>query len=214
MTRLQISATTGSLAVAMAASLVMHPGIDQSTIFTALTAEGLGLLCVLTYLTFMDLKEFRLPNIATYGLIGAGLIKAIITTDMALIIASLIGVGVGYGVIASLRTYYMIRRGVEGIGLGDAKLVAAAGAWFGWSALPALLLLSSASALLFFAVIYSVRSMAHENGRKIQTIGQESSQKIPFGPYLAASFWIIWWFYSADLSISENLCLFCNNGLH
>ena len=57
------------------------------------------------------------------------------------------------------------------MGLGDAKLLAAIGFWFGWIALPFVLFFSSLTAL-----IISVPSLIKKT-KNLQT-------KIPFGPYI------------------------------
>jgi len=43
---------------------------------------------------------------------------------------------------------YRRLRGQDGLGRGDAKLLAAGGAWCGWSGLPLIVLISSALALI------------------------------------------------------------------
>ena len=49
-------------------------------------------------------------------------------------INSLIGGVFGYGIIWSIIFFYKVLRNKEGMGLGDAKLLAAIGFWFGWIA--------------------------------------------------------------------------------
>jgi len=67
------------------------------------------------------------------------------------------------------------------MGYGDFKLLAALGAWFGWQALPVIVLLSS----LVGAVVGITLMMV---------LGRDKNVPIPFGPYLAAAGWIaaIW----------------------
>ena len=139
---------TGLFALSLGISLIAHPNIALPDQHQWWAAPGFGLILTLSYLVYSDLRAFRLPNIATYGLILFGLTQARILTGLENMHHHLIGAIAGYALIAGLRYFYLWRRNIEGIGLGDAKLVAAAGAWFGWSALPALLLLASASALL------------------------------------------------------------------
>ncbi len=60
------------------------------------------------------------------------------------------------------------------MGYGDFKLLAALGAWFGWQALPAIILLASVvGATVGIALIVFRR-----HGREVP---------IPFGPYLAGA---------------------------
>jgi hypothetical protein len=63
------------------------------------------------------------------------------------------------------------------MGYGDFKLLAALGAWLGWSALPQIILLSSmVGAVTGIAMILVAR--------------QERGAAMPFGPYLAAAGWL------------------------
>jgi leader peptidase (prepilin peptidase)/N-methyltransferase len=69
-----------------------------------------------------------------------------------------------------------------GLGLGDAKLFAAAGAWLGPAGLPSVLVWACGAALIAVA-IHSIRG---------QTLSRTS--RIAFGPFLAFGFWIVWLF--------------------
>jgi ABC-type phosphate transport system permease subunit len=52
---------------------------------------------------------------------------------------SIIGVFIGYGFLWLLNSLYRLLKNQNGIGMGDAKLLAALGAWLGWAALPGIL---------------------------------------------------------------------------
>ena len=86
-------------------------------------------------------------------------------------INSLIGGLLGYGIIWSIIYFYKQVRKKEGMGLGDAKLFAVIGFWFGWLAIPFIIFLSSIIALL------SVVPSLLKNSRTM-------SSQIPFGPYI------------------------------
>ncbi len=79
-----------------------------------------------------DFKYLLLPDFLTLPLIVAGL-AANWELEPSSLTAHLIGAGVGFGGIVLLRFAYKKLRGREGMGLGDAKLLAAAGAWTGWA---------------------------------------------------------------------------------
>jgi len=67
------------------------------------------------------------------------------------------------------------------MGYGDFKLLAALGAWLGWTMLPAIVLLSS----LVGAVVGIAMMVFQQHDRNIP---------IPFGPYLAAAGVLcLWW---------------------
>jgi len=86
-------------------------------------------------------------------------------------INSLIGGVVGYLIIWLIIFAYKKFRNKEGMGLGDAKLLAAIGFWFGWSSIPFVLFFSSAIALI---------SILPSLIKKTKNL----SSQIPFGPYI------------------------------
>ena len=79
-------------------------------------------------------------------------------------------------VLAVIGEVYFRRNGTEGLGLGDAKLFSAAGAWLDWTSLPLVLLLAAGGGLLYVAVSGSLKKRAG----------------IAFGPWLALAFWLVW----------------------
>lgn len=130
----------------------------------------------LVQLVLIDLREFRLPDRLTLPLIGVGLgLAAVRLGGWPIEAAS--GVALGYAVFWLIGAAYFRLRGVDGLGQGDAKLLAAAGAWLGPLALPWLVLLAALGALGF--------AIAK---------GQNRTQQLAFGPWLAAAFWAIWLF--------------------
>jgi len=90
------------------------------------------------------------------------------------------GAALGYLFLAGVAWAYRRLRGREGLGLGDAKLFAAAGAWVGAFALPSVLLGAAVSALAAAAVMVLC-------GRSLSR-----SSALPFGPFLAAATWAVW----------------------
>lgn len=133
----------------------------------------------LAWASVIDIDRFILPDLITLGLVLAGLGLGVMAGPQELLHRA-IGAGFGYAALALIAMYYRRVRKREGLGLGDAKLLAAAGAWLGWAALPLVLLVASLSALLWFGLI------ALRSGRI------DASQPLPFGPFLALGFWIAW----------------------
>lgn len=103
---------------------------------------------ILLALAVLDARHFWLPDALTLPLAFLGLMIGPWTNDVA-VADRWIGTGVGYGVLLAIALGYRALRGREGLGLGDAKLVGAIGAWAGWRALPWLLLLASVGGLLW-----------------------------------------------------------------
>jgi len=80
-----------------------------------------------------------------------------------------------------LRTVYRQIRHRDGIGLGDVKLAAAAGAWLGWTILPITIEMAALAAL----AIYAWRQRA--SGRSFR-----STSRLPFGLFFAPAIWFGW----------------------
>ncbi|MEP2731463.1 prepilin peptidase [Tateyamaria sp.] len=135
---------------------------------TAILAVFLGLL------VRIDLREKRLPDRYTLPLIVLGL-SLIAYARGTLPGGEIWGAIVGYVTFWALGSLFFRLRGQEGLGLGDAKLLAAAGAWLGISALPMVVLWAALGAL-GFAVIT-------QRGR---------TDQLAFGPWLAAAFFVLW----------------------
>jgi len=123
---------------------------------------------------FIDLKHFIIPNEITFSMMALGFIKSFdpnLNSMFPNYINSLFGGLLGYGIIWSIIFFYKQIRKKEGMGLGDAKLYAVVGFWFGWLAIPFIIFLSSMIALL------SVVPSLIRNSKTM-------SSQIPFGPYI------------------------------
>lgn len=126
-------------------------------------------------LTFIDFDTMLLPDQITLPLLWFGLIINISGTFSGLTDAVL-GAAFGYLSLWSIYWAFKLITGKEGMGYGDFKLLAALGAWFGWQALPIIILLSSfAGAIIGIAVIAASKD--------------KQSRPMPFGPYLAIAGW-------------------------
>jgi len=131
------------------------------------------LIVILLYLSYVDLRSFRLPDSITLPLIIAGIVFNFLSRSHYVDFTdSIIGSLMGYGSLWLLNYLYHLIKQQDGIGMGDAKLLAALGAWLGWSALPSILLIASISGLIGGIIYLKWR--------------QHSSQHaFPFGPFLA-----------------------------
>ena len=124
---------------------------------------------------FIDLKHYIIPNELTFPLMLIGFIKSfdpnLNQTIFPNYINSLLGGFFGYAVIWLIIFFYKKVRNKEGMGLGDAKLMAVVGFWFGWASIPFTIFISSAVALVLVipSLIKKTRNM---------------SAQIPFGPYI------------------------------
>ena len=135
-------------------------------------------LCALVW---YDLYEWRLPNLITVPLILAGLALSFLDGKMPGMM-SVAGAAFGYLIIYALHLYYRRVRKMDGIGLGDAKLLAAIGAWFGVFAMGPALLLAS---VLGVVQAVTAKRMFSDSALPVAAI--------PFGPALAFTFWALSW---------------------
>ena len=146
--------------------------------FFGLTLVALLLLILSIFfiiIFFIDLKHFIIPNELTFPLMIIGFIKSfdpnLNQTIFPNYINSLIGGLFGYSIIWLIIFIYKKIRNKEGMGLGDAKLLAVVGFWFGWVSIPFVIFISSAVALIL--VIPSILNKS-----------RKMSSEIPFGPYI------------------------------
>jgi leader peptidase (prepilin peptidase)/N-methyltransferase len=144
----------------------------------------LWLSCLLGWmllaLIIIDYRHYVLPDYLTLPLIPLGVLAVWLAAPYSLV-DSLIGAAAGLVFIVALRFFYGVIRKREGIGLGDAKLLAAAGAWVTWEGLPTVILISALSGIVF-AVGRSIAIKSPLSG----------ALRIPFGPFLAFGLWIVW----------------------
>ena len=124
---------------------------------------------------FIDLKHFIIPNVLTFPLMAIGFLKSfdpnLNQTIFPNYINSLIGGLFGYSIIWLIIFFYKNIRKKEGMGLGDAKLMAVIGFWFGWVSIPFTIFISSVLALIIV-----VPSLINQS--------KKMSSEIPFGPYI------------------------------
>ena len=126
---------------------------------------------MLISMTFIDFDTQLLPDDLTYPLLWLGLIVNIDGTFVPLRDA-VIGAAAGYLALWSVYWLFKLVTGKEGMGYGDFKLLAALGAWLGWTMLPTIILLSSV-----VGAVVGISLMLFQ--------GRERNNPIPFGPYLA-----------------------------
>ena len=139
--------------------------------YTGAAFGALLFMFALIALTFIDLDTQLLPDDITLPLLWLGLVFNInhVFTDLT---AAVIGAIAGYLILWSVNALFKLYKGMDGMGYGDFKLLAAIGAWFGWQMLPAVILLSAGVG----AIIGIGLMVLNKHGREVP---------IPFGPYLA-----------------------------
>ena len=144
-------------------------------------AASVVLFIFLVVLSDVDLRTGYLPNWLTLPLIALGVVQA--WSVQFPVLLSVLGAVIGYLLIFVLSEYWHRVRGRQGIGLGDAKLLAASGSWLGVYLLPQVLLVASAAGLL------TVGGQAVLSSKSV-----DLKESIPFGPFLALATWSVWCF--------------------
>jgi leader peptidase (prepilin peptidase)/N-methyltransferase len=133
-----------------------------------------GFMAVLVAAAGIDWDTTLLPDDLTLPLLWAGLIAAALGWLPIPLKESLWGAVVGYLSLWSVYWLFKLTTGKEGMGYGDFKLLAALGAWLGWSMILPVVLASS--------VIGAVIGI----GMKL-TGSLREGVYIPFGPFLAGA---------------------------
>jgi len=131
---------------------------------------------LLISMSVIDIDHQILPDSMTLGLMWLGLLvnSQGLFTDLS---SAVYGAALGYGSLWTVFWLFKLATGKDGMGFGDFKLLAALGAWLGYSALPLIILLSS--------VVGAIVGIAG-----ILILGRDKNLPIPFGPYLAMAGWI------------------------
>lgn len=158
-----VEAVTGLLS----AVLVWHFGSGW------LGLASLAFAYFLIAMTLIDYDTKTLPDDLTYPLLWLGLLVNLNGTIVPLRDA-VIGAMAGYMALWAVYWLFKLATGKEGMGYGDFKLLAALGAWMGWTMLPTIVILSSVvGAIVGISLILFAR--------------RDRNNPIPFGPYLAAA---------------------------
>jgi leader peptidase (prepilin peptidase) / N-methyltransferase len=130
------------------------------------------LIFVLAYLAYVDLRTFRLPDLITLPIIFVGLcfngFSGLQFVDAQ---ESILGALIGYLLLWLLNRIYRYIRQQDGIGMGDAKLLAGLGAWLGWHALPGILFIASVCGIIGGILWLRLNK-------------QKQGSPFPFGPFL------------------------------
>ncbi|KWR89642.1 prepilin peptidase [Cupriavidus sp. IDO] len=134
---------------------------------------ALALIWSLLALTMIDADTQLLPDQITLPLLWLGLLLNLGGLFVPLADA-VIGAAAGYLLLWAAYWLFKLVRGKEGMGYGDFKLMGALGAWFGWQALPTLVLLSSVVGVVFGVANIALRRQGRDT-------------PFPFGPFIAGA---------------------------
>lgn len=124
----------------------------------------------------IDYDKQLLPDQITLPLLWVGLLFNLTATYTPLA-SAVLGSMLGYLVLWLVYSVFKLLTGKEGMGFGDFKLLAALGAWFGWTMLPLILLLAAGAATLVGVGLILLKK-------------HDRNSPLPFGPYLVLAGWI------------------------
>lgn len=169
--RLLPASVVTALVLATVSFSFLHPG-------PAVIAFVLG--WIMLAIAASDLKNFIVPDVLSLPALVMGFA---VTWALAphLLENHFIAAGAGALMLYAIREGYRLWTGKIGLGLGDVKLAAVAGAWTGITGLSYVLLASCFGAICIVAIA------SFTSGKPINR-----QTRIPFGAYLAPAIWLVW----------------------
>lgn len=169
------------VAAALAIAAMSFAALDPMTA-TISCALGSAMLAI----AVSDARRFIVPDALSLPAIPAGLIVSLLIgeapTTSGAPLMHLAAAAAGAAAFYAIRWIYFRLRARHGLGLGDVKLAAVAGAWTGFEGLSIVLLLATAAAMTFVLI-------AHVATRR----SVEGATAVPFGAFLAPAIWLTWW---------------------
>jgi len=150
--------------------------LNFDNLYTIIFLSILALILIMIF--FIDLENFIIPDSLNFTIMGLAIIKNFFTNFNTNLVhdinQSLIGGIIGYLTIWLIIFLYKAIKKIDGMGLGDAKLMAGIGLLFGWQSIPLVLFISSILGLVFVipSLIKKQKNMRSE---------------IPFGPFIIIS---------------------------
>lgn len=157
---------------------------------------GLGLVIV----TYTDLDLWIIPSEVVLPMAALGLGAAALspsTLGVGVVEAAVAG-GAAYGLVAGLRWLYLRFRGIEALGLGDAKLLLMVGAFMGAGGVIWTVAAGAIQGLLVAVPLLLLgKRVAHSDLQEVHgddpELGEEDpadgvmGARVPFGPFLAVA---------------------------
>lgn len=153
------------------ATLLLSLGLSWRLPWSVLPL-ALVFIWTLLALSVIDWRHQLLPDVLTLPLLWLGLLLHCFSLLPGSVADGVLGAALGYCLFWLLTTGYQRLLGIDALGLGDAKLLAALGAWFGWQALPMLIFIAACAGILSILI-----------GRWV--CQRPLQQAVAFGPWLA-----------------------------
>lgn len=170
-----------NLARGSAAALVVAASFAVSPDMRGLIGAALGLLML--GVAESDARRFVAPDALTAPAFALGLVEAGLTDGAEGVETAVLGAAFAAAAFFALRWLYRRLRGREGLGLGDVKLAAVAGAWLGAAATPV---------AIDFAALAAIAAYLARQRRKGRAL--RLTARLPFGAFFAPAIWIVFMF--------------------
>jgi leader peptidase (prepilin peptidase) / N-methyltransferase len=157
-------------------SFAIAPGVE------GVLGGALGLLML--GVAWADARRFVVPDALSGGAFALGIVHAIVLSPDSRFDGALMAVSraaLAAGLFLLVRAAYRWLRGREGLGLGDVKLAAAAGAWLSLPMLPMAIEIAALAALTAYV-------LRQGNRRRVL----RATGRVPFGTFLAPAIWLGW----------------------
>ena len=180
--------------LARAAFAIVSVGAALASILVAPGVIGLcgaGLALTMCAIALHDARHFLIPNWLSAAAFVLAIAHAVALDPhgpLPQIGMALVRAGVSGGLFLALKLGYRAWRGHEGIGMGDVKLAAVAGAWLDWFAIAVAIEIAVVAALGAYLVRH------HVGNRPMR-----ATHALPFGLYLAPAIWVAWFLQATVL---------------
>ncbi len=173
-----VELVTAMLTLAVWQAIAYNPLVPSLTIALGLFAFQFLFVAALVAITFIDLDTMLIPDVISLPMIAVGLFYGFAAGQYFNVVwlDSLIGAGAGAGIIALVILAYLLLTGQEGMGWGDAKLMAFIGAFLGWTAIPFVLLVGSLQGLLYAGLTLALGGTLPEDPDDVEAAEAEARE--------------------------------------
>lgn len=170
-------ALIGTAHLVLYGALFLAAGVPvDAPVLIASGVLAIGLIAAST----IDLRTAIIPDTASLGLVAAGLVSIWYFRPDEIGLHA--GVALGWLLVLGLLSEGYFRwREIDGFGLGDVKLMAAAGAWLG---------LQGSLSVMIAACLGAIATLLGTS--LLRGRGLSAQAGLPFGPFIALSIWIVW----------------------
>jgi leader peptidase (prepilin peptidase)/N-methyltransferase len=171
----------------IAVAITLGAGSVLVSLCIAPGAKGLvggGLALVAVAIAWVDYQDFTIPDAFNAAGIGLAFLHAGLAHPEAIVPA--VGFAALRGAVLAciffaIRQIYLQLRGRQGLGLGDVKLAAVAGAWLDWITMPVVVEIATLAALATYLFRQYVMNRPFI-----------ATHRLPFGVFFAPAIWLCW----------------------